>query len=424
MRVVVIGAGLLGLSCAIQLQRGGAQVTVLEREAGPGLGTSFGNGAMLHASLVRPWNGPGVGRQLLRSGWRSDGPLVVRPRAWPTLPGWGLRFLAASRPARHEHAARANLRLALHTRRVMQRLRDEYALQYDQRFSGITVVYTQAAALAAGLRQARAAAADGVASRALDATALRAHEPALAEAQARFVGAVHYPDDEGGDAHRFCNELARACAGIGVALRTGVDVSLQPGRGAACPEVRLRGEALPCDAVVLAAGPHSAALARPLGLRLPIRPVKGYSLTFKPPPGEVVPQVPIVDDEAHAAVVPLGPDRLRAVGTAEFAGDNLGIDPARLGLLKQLVRKLYPRLAPAAEGPDAQAWAGLRPICADGLPLLGSTRVPGLWLCTGHGHLGWTLAAGSGELVAAAMLGRPLCLPLHDYRPDRFGRLP
>jgi D-amino-acid dehydrogenase len=422
MHIVVVGAGLLGLSCAIHLQRGGAQVTVVDRESGPGLGTSFGNGAMLHASLVRPWNGPGVGGELLRSWWRHDAALVVRPRAWPTLPGWGLRFLAASKPARHEHAARANLRLALHTRHVMQRLRGEYALDYGQRFEGVTVVYTQAAALAAGQRQAEDAALSGVVSHALDRAALRAHEPALAEAQANFVGALHYPDDEGGDAHRFCAELARACVSSSVVLRTGAVVALEPSVRTAAPKVRLGGELIPCDAVVLAAGPQSEGLARPLGLRLPIRPVKGYSLTFRPPPGEARPRVPVVDDEAHAAVVPVGNDWLRAVGTAEFAGDDRTIDPKRLDLLKRLVHKLYPRLACAVDAPDAQAWAGLRPMCADGVPLLGSTRVPGLWLCTGHGHLGWTLAAGSGELVAAAVLGQPVALSLDEYRLDRFDR--
>jgi D-amino-acid dehydrogenase len=336
------------------------------------------------------------------------------------LPGWGLRFLAASAPARHEHAARANLLLALHTRRVMQRLRSDYALDYGQRFEGITVVYTQAAALHAGQRQAAAAAADGVASQALDSAALHAHEPALADAQANFVGALHYPDDEGGDAHRFCAELARVCADRGVVLRTGAVVGLDKGTRTTAPVVRVGGERIPCDAVVLAAGPQSEALARPLGLRLPIRPVKGYSLTFTPPPGEPVPRVPVIDDEGHAAVVPVGNNRLRAVGTAEFAGYDMSIDPKRLDLLKRLVAKLYPRLTSGLNGPDAQTWAGLRPMCSDGLPLLGPTRVPGLWLCTGHGHLGWTLAAGSGDLVAAAVLGSPSTLPLDDYRLARF----
>jgi D-amino-acid dehydrogenase len=423
MHVVVIGAGLLGLSCAIHLQRGGARVTVIDRAPGPGLGTSFGNGALLHASLVRPWNGPGVGRELLRSWGRSDAALVVRPRAWPTLPGWGLRFLAASKPEWHDHAARANLHLALHTRRVMQRLRDDHALAYGQHFDGVTVIYTQAEALAAGQRQAEAAAADGVASQRLDTAALHVHEPALADAQATFVGALHYPDDEGGDAHLFCVELARVCVAGGVVLRTGVAVALEPGSKTGAPIVHAGDAPLACDAVVLAAGPQSEALARPLGLRLPIRPVKGYSLTFTAPPGLPVPRVPIIDDEGHAAVVPVGDNRLRAVGTAEFAGHDLSIDPKRLALLKQLVHRLYPRLAPGVDGPAAQAWAGLRPMCADGLPLLGPTPVSGLWLCTGHGHLGWTLAAGSGDLVAAAVLGRAPALPLDDYRLDRFGRV-
>jgi D-amino-acid dehydrogenase len=422
MHVIVVGAGLMGLSCALQLRRGGAQVTVVEREAGPGLGTSFGNGAMLHASLVRPWNGPGVGRELLRSWWRSDAALVVRPRAWPSLAGWGLRFLAASQPAAHARATQANLKLALHTRRVMRELREAHGLVYGQRFEGITVVYRHAAALEAGVQQARAAAADGVASRRLDAAALRAHEPALADARTGFAGALHYADDEGGDAHLFCVELARVCAGLGVVLRSGEGVTLQAARGAAAPVVVLEGRALAGDAVVLAAGPRSEALARPLGLRLPIRPVKGYSITFTPPPGEQVPRVPVVDDEAHAAVVPVGRDRLRAVGTAEFDGHDLRVNPRRLALLEDLVHTLYPRLASGLQAPDTKAWAGLRPVCADGVPLLGPTPVPGLWLCTGHGHLGWTLAAGSGELVAAAVLGAAPRLALDGYLLGRFAK--
>ena len=435
LHVVVVGAGLMGLCCAYFLRRGGALVTVVERHTGPGLGTSFANGAMLHGSLVQPWNAPGVGMQLLRSIGQADAATVVRLRALPDLLGWGVDFLAAATPERHLTATRANLRLAQLTRQLMQQLRDEEGLQYGQRLSGITVVFRDAEALAVGM--AKASSLQGLSGREndakdtkhawvhhrpLDVQQLVALEPALAEVAADLAGAIHYPEDEGGDAFAFCTELTQRCQRLGVVFRFGAPIQLRLTNGSAAPVVLQGADPISADAVVLAAGPQSEALARALGLRLPIRPAKGYSLTCKVPPGVLAPQQPIVDHALHAAVVPVGKDRLRVVGTAEFAGHDLSLNPQRLDNLRRLLGRLYPRIDAALSADALQPWAGLRPLSSDGVPLIGRSTVPGLWLCTGHGQLGWTLAAGSGHCLAAALLGSTSAIDAADYSPARFAK--
>lgn len=416
MRVVVVGAGLIGLTSAYYLQRQGAQVTVLEREAGPGMGTSFANGALLHPSLVDPWNAPGVLGFLLRNLGRDDSPMLLRPRALPSLVGWGLHFVHESSPRRFARNTQRNLVLARHSLAQMAMLREDTGLEYHQYFRGSLSIYRDAAAAATARTAAEG---HGIAFEWLDPGELVATEPMLADVAPQLAGGLHFTEDEGGDAHAFCNALADVLRQRSVGIELGCAVTGFEKVGTSVRIVVAADRRFDADAVVLCAGVWSTALARQLQLNLPVRPAKGYSITLPVGAGPA-PRLPVVDHGLHAAVVPVGTDRLRVAGTAEFTGMDLSISQARVANLESLLQRIYPALAARTSGADIRAWAGLRPMCADGVPLIGGTHWENLFVNTGHGHLGWTLAAGSGQLIADVVAGRTGSIDARDYAPDRF----
>ena len=422
MRVIVIGAGLAGLTTAWYLQREGADVTVLERGTGPGLATSFANGAMLHPSICTPWNAPGIFWQVLRWLGREDAPMLLRPQALPDLAGWGVGFLRHSAPARFAANSRKNLRLAILSLQEMAGIRAAAPIDYCYQGRGLLSVFRSDQVRAARLAEVDPLAADGLPLRVLDRDALIALEPSLAPIGAELIGGIHYTADEGGDAHLFCSGLAGQLAARGAQLRYGVEVERLVRRGVRLDGVVAGGELACADAYVLAAASHSTALAAAVGLKLPVRPVKGYSITMpRAVAPELAPLIGIEDSELHAVCVPVGEDRVRVAGTAELTGDDLAINPARIDNLRGLLARLFPRFAAALGPGDISPWAGLRPMCADGVPLLGATGIGNLFLNTGHGHLGWTLAAGSARLVADVMTGRAPPLAMGDYSLARFG---
>jgi D-amino-acid dehydrogenase len=428
MHVLVIGAGVIGLATAYHLHRAGHAVTVLERETAPGLGTSHANGALLHPSLCAPWNAPGTLARLWRSLGDEASPLLLRPRALPGLLSWGWQFLRESRPERFAAHAADNLRLARHSMACMRALREHTGLRYHAYFSGSLSVFRAEASL----RQAQAdAQVSGVQHTRLDRAGLLAAEPALAAVAAQLVGGLHFPEDEAGDAHAFCEALAAWLVGQGVQLHLGtavqglqadgsriVAVQAQPGRTASTASSPPALQLAP-DAVVLCGGVWSGALLRPLSLRLPVQPVKGYSITLPNPPA-TGPRRALVDHDLHAAVVPVAGHLLRVAGTAEFAGWDARVQPARIANLRRLLASIYPAVAAGAPESTQRPWAGFRPMTPDGVPLIGVTRWRNLYVNAGHGHLGWTLAAGSGDVLARLLDGRPVPLAAAPYRPDRF----
>ena len=421
MRLIVIGAGLAGLTTAYYLQRDGVDVTVLDRAAGPGLETSFANGALLHPSLAEPWNAPGVFWDVLKWIGREDAPMLLRPQALPDLLGWGIRFLRNSSPRAFALNARKNLNLAIYSLQMMQRLREETPVSYDHQSRGVLAVFRSDAAQSQLLQGAAALARHGLPYSPLDRASLLKLEPALAPIGAELLGGIHFSADEGGDAHLFCVELARVLREGGAAFRFGTRVDAIRRAGSRISGIECAGEMLQADAYVLAAGSHSTTLARGAGLDLPIRPAKGYSITM--PRGRApaaAPNIGVVDTGLHAVVVPVGEDRVRVAGTAELTGFDLAIQPQRIENLKSLLRRMFPEFERRLGAEDFMPWAGLRPMCADGVPVLGATPIENFFLNTGHGHLGWTLAAGSGRLVADTIVGRPAAIGAADYALSRF----
>ncbi|MGH8378979.1 MAG: D-amino acid dehydrogenase [Gammaproteobacteria bacterium] len=419
---VVIGAGLIGTTTAWYLAERGFDVTVLERRDGPGLETSFANGGLLTPSEADPWNAPGTLGRLLRWLGREDSPLLLRPRALSGMLRWGLEFLRASRPAPHLHSAETILALALYSLRALDDLDQQIPLQYDRLSNGTLKIFRESKALAETLKLADSLRPLGLDSRLLKPDEAVKLEPALAAVAEHLVGAIHYPGDASGDAHLFTHGLHAHAVAAGVTFRFNTVVNALRSDG-----MRIRTLATPegdisADAYVLAAGSYSPQLARPLRLRLPIYPVKGYSVTLASS-NNLSLHVPIVDFEQKIVITPLG-QRIRIAGTAEFNGYDTGLNQARgRNMLRQALMTL-PGLEPATGQGGVTYWTGLRPMTCDGPPILGASPYTNLFFNTGHGPLGWTLCAGSSRLVADLVAGAVPALDLSAYSLNRFMRRP
>lgn len=402
MRVIVIGAGLLGTGTAYFLAEKGHEVVVLDRAEGVARETSYANGGVIHASNAAPWNSPDVLGQLLR--WRRDKSLVLRASALPGLIGWGWRFLRNCRREPFQRALRANARLAVYSLETLRELRERVPLDYCAGRRGCVVVFRDRAAHSAAADEASLMAdAAGVRYEILDREALTDREPALSGG---LVGGLWYPDDESGDAHLFSENLAALAGERGAEFRFRTTVErLLSANGSVAGVATDRG-VFRGDAYVLAAGSYSPRLARPLGLKLPIYPVKGYSITVPMTASDAAdaPATPVIDIEHKIVAAPLG-DRLRVAGFAEFAGYDRYIDPRRIRILRDSLAALFPAFAEGVDPATIEPWTGLRPTTANGRPLLGASAVGNLFLATGTGHLGWTFAAGAGRLVADTVAG-------------------
>mgnify|MGYP001824964858 CR=1 FL=1 len=423
MRVIVIGCGLAGVTTAYYLRSLGAQVTVLDRAAAPARETSYANGSMLTPSLTDPWNAPGVLGVLLRSVGREGASLLLRPSALPSLLGWGLRFLGSSNRSAFESAYLNNVQLALYSQATMRELLQTHSLQFEYAPDGTVKVFSDQEAFEQGRRVAHWLKQAQVGHREMDRDALLELEPALAPVRERLVGGIHYPGDEVGNARLFCEALKTVAEEAGVVFRFSEQILDVNRRGRRVESLVTPRETLTADAYVLAAGAYSYPLGKLFGLRVPVRPVKGYSLTV--PVGDdavgddvLVPRYAVVDETLHAAVVPLGSSKLRVAGTAEFAGFDLTLTPKRLANLKGLLGQLYPQIP--AEETTVEGWCGLRPVTPDGVPLLGPTNRDNLYLNTGHGALGWTQACGSGRAVAQMVMDQPTDEDMSAFAPARF----
>jgi D-amino-acid dehydrogenase len=420
MHVIIIGAGLVGLTSAWTLQKAGAHVTVIDRREGAGLETSFANAALMHPSLVDPWNSPGVGWDLLRWLGREDAPMLLHLAQLPALSGWGLKFLANSTPSRHHANTLKNLRLALLARQEMAAIREETAIDFSWQKSGVLSISRNAGTFASAQVAAQRLAPFGVNFHTLDADETIAAEPALAAVAKKIAGSIHFTDDERGDPFLFSTALASELSRRGVTFLFNADIKQLVKNGNSIKAVTTSVGDMTADSFILAAGSFSTLLARPLGIDIPVRPAKGYSATLSCSGNPDAPKIPISDNGVHAAVTPIGDGRVRIAGTAEFAGYDTSIRQPRIDYLTKLLGLIYPRLARSARPQDITYWAGLRPMSCDGVPTASRTRYANLFLNTGHGHIGWTTAAGSARLVCDLVMERPPALDTSDYSIDRF----
>lgn len=406
MKILVLGAGVVGTCSAWYLQAAGHEVTVVDRQPAAGMETSFANGGQISVSHAEPWANPHVLPRLLKWLGRRDAPLLWHWRADPQQWAWGLRFLRECLPGRVQANVGAILALALDSRCRLQALREELALDYDQMRCGILHIYTDRDELVAAMSAARLMARHGLEREMLDAAACVAIEPALSGAANLLVGGDYTASDESGDAHRFTQALAERARQAGVAFHYGVQVERIATGGGRVAAIVVNGEdgpsMLTADAYVLALGSYSPLLLRPLGMNLPVYPAKGYSATLNLADEGSAPSVSITDDERKLVFSRLG-NRLRVAGTAEFNGYDTTLDPVRCQALIDRTRQLFPDLQ--TEG-EPLFWCGLRPATPSNVPYIGRSRLPNLWLNTGHGTLGWTMACGSGAALADLVDGR------------------
>lgn len=417
-RTVVIGCGVIGLTTGLELLRRGEQVLLVDGAEQEGVGTSFANGGLLTPSMPDPWNAPGIHRHLLEYLVSSSSALKVRLKALPSLALWGPKFLLNSRQAPYQAATRANFSLADYSLSVMRELRSEYDLAFDALDHGTLKIFRSEGAWAAALSVSQSLKPLGLVADPVETVALPRIEPCLTPIAGQLAGGIFYPSDGSGDAHIFCRAIARTIRNLGGSFRFGTPV-----RTIEVVDGQVRGiwvgkELVEADGVVIATGVASPALAARFGTKLAIKPVKGYSVTYDVGSANCRPRVPVIDDAFHAAITPLG-SRLRAAGTAEFAGHDLRLDRKRLDNLSLLFSEVYPELASAATLATAKPWAGLRPVAADGLPYIGAAPVKGLWINSGHGHLGWTLAAGGARMLVDLMAGVKPAIDAAPFAPSR-----
>lgn len=402
MKLVVLGAGVVGVSSAWYLAKAGHQVTVLERQSAAGLETSFANGGQISVSHAEPWSNPHAPLRALAWMRREDAPLLFRPRRDAALLDWSLRFLRECTPRRTRENMRQIVTLALYSRRQLQALRAETSLSYDHLERGILHVYTDRREFATAIRAAATLREFGCERQTVSADECIAIEPALAAARSLLVGGDFTAGDESGDAHRFTQQLAALCAKRGVVFRYGVAVDRLITSGGRVSAAFAGGESFHADAYVVALGSYTPLLLRPLGLHLPIYPAKGYSATLPLAADSVAPSVSLTDDGHKLVFSRLG-QRLRIAGTAEFNGYDCELNKVRCAALMERANQLFPALRPAGE---PQFWCGLRPATPSNVPLIGRSAIPNLYLNSGHGTLGWTMACGSGAALADIVSGR------------------
>ena len=412
MKIIVLGAGVVGTTSAWYLARAGHEVAVIDRQPVAGNETSFANGGQISVSHAEPWANPHVLPQVLRWLGREEAPLLWRWRADPAQLAWGLRFLRECLPGRTRRNIAAIVTLALYSRRCLQALRHELGLEYDQLQRGILHIYTQHREFTAAVAAARVMREFGLDRQTVDVERCLEIEPALGAARHLLVGGDYTPSDESGDAHRFTRMLAERAMAAGVDFRLNQTLDRVIARNGHITGIEIhdeRGSALAqADAYVVALGSYSPLLLKPLGLTLPVYPAKGYSATLELAGQTVAPHVSLTDDERRLVFSRLG-NRLRVAGTAEFNGYNLDLNPVRTQALIERTRQLFPALEFVGE---PQFWCGLRPATPSNVPFIGRTaRYPNLWLNTGHGTLGWTMSCGSAAALADLMSG-------HRAEPD------
>lgn len=405
----IIGGGLIGLSTAYALLLGGAgRVRVLEAREGVALETSFANAGMVHASLAAPWNAPGIGQTFLKHMFGGDASMQLRVSALPSMAGWGLEFLRGSSAHNHWHAAKHNYELAAYSMQVNKQWRE--ALSIDDSYDGdglLKVFRTQKEYDKAKKFNERLEGL-GLETQYLDGRGAANKEPALEAVQSSIAGAFYYPHDFKADAYAFCKALEREITQMGGEIITNVHVDSLVQDGNQVSGVTASGHEYYADVTVVANGALAYQLLYPLGLKLPVRPVKGYSLSFPLRDCRAsIPKIPVVDESLHAAITPFD-ECIRIAGIAEISGFNSARSRRSVQALYTMLRDVYPDIAAHLRLEDGKIWHGFRPVSAYGLPFIGRAGYSGLALNVGHGHMGWTLCAGSAAALADILLDQPL----------------
>lgn len=431
MKIIVLGGGVIGVSTAWALVRQGAEVTLIDRQPDVAMETSFANAGQVSPGYSTPWAAPGIPLKAMKWLFQRHAPLSIRPDGSLFQWRWMAAMLANCSAERYAVNKERMMRLSEYSRDCLRQWRAETGIAYDARSQGTLQLFRSQAQLDAAARDVAVLQECGVPFELLDAQGVVAVEPALKSASAPICGGLRLPNDETGDCHLFTRRLAQLAATQGMTLRSACTVQSLVSDGQSITGVNVlhkrhgtQGDAdasgsveqLDADAVVLAAGSYSRDLLLPLGLDIPVYPVKGYSLTMPLSDATLAPQSTVLDETYKIALTRLG-DRLRVGGMAELAGFDTRLNPRRRATLEKVTRELFP----GGDLSQAQFWTGLRPMTPDGTPLVGATPLQGLYLNTGHGTLGWTMACGSAQLLADVISGRQPAIRTEGLDMSRYG---
>jgi D-amino-acid dehydrogenase len=417
MKVIVLGGGVVGVTTAYYLLKDGHEVTLIERRSGVAQECSHANGGFVAISQAVPWAAPGVPSKALRQMFRSDAPILIHASQIPRMWRWGIEFMRAARAEPCWASTRHVLRLSLFSFEALKEIRADTGIDYDAVAGGALKLYSDQASLAEAATLSERQRPLGLAFRVLDRKGCLDLVPALAPRSDALAGGIHFVDEEGGDCFKFTEGLAAWCRGRGAVLGLDTTAERLEADGARIAGVRTDRGRIVADAYVLALGADSPLLMRPLGVRLPIIPVKGYSITVPRAPFPDAPTIPVVDEMRKFGMMPL-PDRLRMSGLAEIAGYDTVPEARRTRAFIAGFTGLFPQLYKCLEAAgEVRPFCCLRPVTPHGPPILGRSRFANLFYNVGQGHLGWTLAHGSAKVVAALVAGRDPGVDLTGLRP-------
>ncbi|MBV7396409.1 D-amino acid dehydrogenase [Mameliella sediminis] len=419
MKVIVMGAGVIGVTTAYYLAKAGAEVTVLDRQLGPGLETSYANAGELSYGMTSPWAAPGIPVKAVKWLFMKRRPLFIWPLISPTMWAWGAQMLRNCNEDSYRVNKSRMVRISNYSRDVMPDLISETGIEYDGREQGTLQLFRTEKQLKGSKADQEILAEYDSPFEVLDPEGCIAVEPALAGVRGKFVGGLRLTADRTGDCRMFTVALAEKCADMGVEFQYGQSI-----RGIAVENDRVAGVdtelagRISGDKYVCALGSYGPRVLTPIGVRLPVYPVKGYSVTLPVTQDADAPQSTIMDETHKVAITRLG-DRIRVAGTAEIAGYSNRLGPHATDTVRHVIGDLFPK---GGDLSKAEGWTGLRPMTPDGTPVLGPSRYDNLYLNTGHGTLGWTMACGSGRIVADTVLGRTPEVSLDGLTAERYGR--
>ncbi|MFG0636450.1 D-amino acid dehydrogenase [Acinetobacter soli] len=415
MRVIVLGSGVIGVASAYYLAHQGAQVTVLDRQAGPAEETSFGNAGQISPGYSTPWAAPGIPFKAVKWMFQHHAPLAINIDGSMWQLQWMAQMLKNCNPASYTTNKERMMRVAEYSRDCLKALRETTGIEYENRAKGTLQVFRSEAQLEAVQRDIQVLEECGVGYALLDREGLAQVEPALAHAQDKLVGGLHLPNDETGDCYLFTNALANKAKALGVDFQFNQQVEGLVVEGDSIKGVRVNGQTLTADRYVLAFGSYSRDFLKPLELNLPVYPVKGYSLTIPIVQPEFAPQSTVLDETYKIAITRFD-QRIRVGGMAELSGFNLGLNQDRRATLEMVTQDLFP----GGNMAEASFWTGLRPMTPDSTPIIGATRFKNLFLNTGHGTLGWTMACGSGKLISDIVLNHQTDISTEGLSLQRY----
>ncbi len=416
MKVAVLGSGVLGVASAWYLARAGHEVTVIDRQPGPALETSFANAGEISPGYASPWAAPGIPMKALRWLFMDHAPLILRPQPDMAMLRWLVAMLSNCKADAYKINKRRMARVAGHSRECLIALRAETGIAYEERSRGTLQLFREARQLDGMAKDVAVLQADGVPYEVLDRAGCIAAEPGLAHSAAPIAGGLRLPNDETGDCFLFTNNLADLCAQQGVTFLNEHAITRLVQRGGRIVSVETDHGTIRADAYLIALGSFSPRILAPLGLRLPVYPVKGYSITVPIVEEALAPVSTLLDESYKVAITRLG-NRIRVGGMAEISGFNNALPPRRRATLNHVLGSLFPC---AGDLSCASFWSGLRPMTPDGTPVIGATPIPNLFLNTGHGTLGWTMACGSGQVIADLISGTEPAIDTRDLSIDRY----